>query len=161
MWTRFLYSTGIKKRHGWPVLYLRNGFMSFSYIQLLINLLLVLCLGVSLLLNFINFPLLIFCLHFYLCLFFYCSPTYWVYCYFIGVLYSWLFIYGPRAVSYTHLDVYKRQPRRIVSKKTPILCWFSRCVKYLCQVWLKSVQWFRRRCGSCLLYTSSTGKILN
>ena len=32
-------------------------------------------------------------------------------------------------------------------EKTPTVCWFSRCIKYLCQVWLKSVQWFRRRCG--------------
>ena len=81
-------------------------------------------------------------------------------------------MYRVWTVSYTHLDVYKRQgPPEGSYRKTPILCWFSRCVKYLCQVWLKSVQWFRRRCGRpqrtprrviskkhisyvCLLYTS-------
>ena len=40
-----------------------------------------------------------------------------------------------------------KNPQKNPIEKTPILCWFSLCVKYLCQVWLKSVQWFRWRRG--------------
>ena len=57
------------------------------------------------------------------------------------------------SVSYTHLDVYKRQ---VASRFLPIwYCFLSVCVRQ--QYWRNRLVWsWAKRAVSCLLYTSST-----